>query len=105
VEATLTVPAITPTVVANGDVRVYMLDPTGTSWMGMPYSYVTNQYSYKYKSGQVIINLTLSSSAPPANPGTQQFKVIVAAPDLIKKNPDVNRANYNEMKSKLSLAD
>ncbi len=76
-EAVLTVPGITSAVVTSGDVRVYMFDVATSSWIGMPYSFVTNQYSYKYKSGQVILNLTLSNSGSPANPGVQQFKVVV----------------------------
>lgn len=76
-EAILNVPGITSAVVTSGDVRVYMLDASTSSWIGMPYSFVTNQYSYKYKTSQVILNLTLSNAAPPANPGVQQFKVVV----------------------------
>ena len=76
-EAVLTVPGITSGVVTSGDVRVYMFDAATSSWIGMPYSFVTNQYSYKYKSEQVILNITLSNSGSPANPGVQQFKVVV----------------------------
>jgi hypothetical protein len=97
VEAVLTVPAITSTVVSSGDVHVYMLDATGTMWMGMPYSYISNQYNYKYKAGQVILDLTLSNNTAPMNPGTQQFKVVVIPPALIKKYPNVNWNDYNSL--------
>lgn len=105
VETVLSVPAITSTVVSNGDVRVYVLDPSGTSWMGMPYSFLAYQYNYKYKTGQVIIDYTIYTGGAPVNPGAQQFKVVIVPPGLTKKNPNINWNNYNEVKSKLNLLD
>jgi len=102
-EATLSVPGITSTVVTSGDVRVYMLDASTNSWIGMPYSFVTNQYSYKYKSGQVIINLTLSNAGIPGNPGAQQFKVVVTPPEFIFKNPAINWSDFNSIEKYLNI--
>ena len=101
-EAVLSVPGITSSVVTSGDVRVYMMDASTSSWIGMPYSFVTNQYSYKYKSGQVILNLTLSNAAAPANPGVQQFKVVVVPSAFIKNNPDVNWNDYYSVQNYLN---
>ncbi len=101
-EAVLSVSGITSSVVTSGDVRVYMMDASSTSWIGMPYSFVTNQYSYKYKSGQVILNLTLSNAGTPANPGVQQFKVVVMPPAFMANHPDVDWNDYNSVQKYLN---
>lgn len=97
IETVLTVPAITSTVVLNGDVRVYVLESASSSWIAMPYSFLAYQYTYKYKAGQVIINYTMYNGNTPVNPGAQQFKVVVIPPALIKKYPNVNWNDLNEV--------
>ncbi len=105
IETVLNVPAITSTVVANGDVRVYVLDAAGTSWMGMPYSFFSYQYNYKYKVSQVVIDYTIYNNGAPVNPGVQQFKVVIFPPAFIKNNSDIDFNDYSKVKERLKLVD
>lgn len=102
-EAIISIPAITSTIVSGGDVRAYILDPTGTQWIGMPYSFLSSQYNYKIKDGQLTIQYTLYNNAAPTNPGTQQFKVVIIPPAFIKQNPNVDWNNYEAVKEKFDL--
>lgn len=100
-EVVFSIPAITSTVVSNGDVRVFVLDGNGTAWQSLPYSFLSSQYNFKYKIGELIIDNTLYNNAVPSNPGIQQFKVVIVPPGFIKNNPDINWNNYNEVATKL----
>ncbi len=101
--ATLTFGAITQSVVEKGTVQVFIGDGTGQEWAALPFSYSIVQYNYSFKSGQVIISVTLSNGNAPNNPGGQQFKVVVIPPAMVK--PNVNVKNYNELKAAYNLAD
>lgn len=89
-ETTFSITAITNAVLTTGDVHVYVSDNSGTSWTALPYSFITNQYSYILKSGQLLIDITMTNGNLPTAPGTQMYKVVVIPPAFVKDHPDIN---------------
>lgn len=96
-ETSFPISAINSSVVSGGDVRVYLGDATASAWTALPYSFITNQYSYIVKTGQVDVNVTLSNANMPPNPGTQIYKVIVLPPAFIKNHPDLDMNDFKQV--------
>jgi hypothetical protein len=101
--ATIIYAAITQAVVDKGTIQVFIGDGTSTQWEALPFAYSTFQYNYNYKLGQILISVTLSNGNPPANPGGQQYKVVVIPPAMVK--PNVNVKNYYDLKMAYHLQD
>lgn len=98
-ETTFSITAITNAVLTTGDVHVYTSDNGGTSWTALPYSFITSQYSYIIKSGQVLIDITMTNGNMPTAPGAQVYKIVVFPPAFVKQHPDINYSNYNEVEN------
>ncbi|MGZ3883702.1 MAG: hypothetical protein ACXVPQ_00925 [Bacteroidia bacterium] len=96
-EATLNVPSVTSSVVSGGDVKVFIYNTADSTWIALPQPFLNSQYNYKYKTGKVFIDFTLVNNATPPTPSAQEFKVVVMPPAFIKKNPNVNVNNYEEL--------
>ncbi len=101
--STVTVSAITSSVVSNGTVQVFIGDGTSTEWGALPFSYGKIQYNYSYKVGQVILSVTMNDGTVPTNPGGQQYKIVVIPPAA--RNSNVNTHSYSELKAAYDLKD
>jgi hypothetical protein len=98
-DATLTVPGITQSIMDKGTIQVFMGD--ATELVPLPIAFGLLQIHYSFSPGQVFLSLRLSDGSVPSSPGTEQFKVVIIPPAMMK--PNVNYKNYDEIKAAYNL--
>ena len=105
--AVLTVDAITTDILSKGTVNVFIGDGTGYNWMSMPVTLNGIQWRDNIYIHTVQVNAEESKTGNTsfANPGVQQFKVVVVSSSARIAHPDVDLNNYKEIKEAFHLAD
>lgn len=98
-----TLSSITSSVLSGGAVMTYLGDGTGNYWQAMPFTIVGVEYNYVITPKSIEIDVTMANGTMPANPGGQQFKVVVIPPAVQIANPNIDYRNYTEVKEKFNL--
>jgi hypothetical protein len=93
-------------VLSKGSVTVYRGDGTGSVWTAIPVIVQNIQYSQNISLNTVKIITSSANSEHPviANPGVQQFRVVVFKGSR-KADPNIDWKNYDEVKETFHIAD
>lgn len=101
------IPEITQDIIDNGLVKTYIL--TGGYQIALPTIIYTPSYQIQYfdasSVGTLEIDLLLSNLATPTVSGSFSFKCIIIDGTVRAMNPDIDWNNYNQVKSRLNIAD
>lgn len=106
------VPELTSDNINSAAIQVYW-GTTSNNWIALPYTFVSSTdyfMGYLTQIGNVEVRWTYNGIGVGSDPntelgGTVQIKVVVIPPAMVKKNPNVNMNNYNEVKSAYGLKD
>lgn len=99
--ATINFAAITQAIVDKGVVVVY--EQYGSRWQAMPYTVGITERDFIFGLGQVVIYSHNTNLSSPTNPGNQTYRLVAISASNLKAHPNVNHANYAEVKQAYDL--
>jgi hypothetical protein len=89
--------SITPAVISSGAVMVYLINLDGSN-TALPYNNSSGYYTnYVLQTYMAQIQVGLSNSGTPDNPGSKQYRIVVIASALRKAYPNADWQNYYEV--------
>ena len=98
----LTMSAISQDVIDKGAVMVYI--GTNNIWTALPVADGGSTFNFSFYLGGLTINYFNDNGTTPTNPnGIYNARVLVIPSAMIKSNPNVDLANYIEVKNAFNI--